>query len=107
MLQDYFSVMIKSGNKMRPRGHDSRVFGQDGQGNPKGGLAKGAEARKATIGPKFKGPFRGNFCSSPMAVGCGGIGPDRPRKGPDGPRKGPNQPRKVPISQKGFPPDFL
>ena len=74
------------------------------QGNPKGGLANGAWPERRQLGQK--GPFRGTFSSSPVAVGCGGIGPDRPRKGPDRPRKGPNQPRKGPISQKGFPPDF-
>ena len=44
---------------------------------------------KGGLGPKGanwaqKGPF-GAISALPAAVGCGGIGPDRPRKGPDRP----------------------
>ena len=47
-----------------------------------------------------KGPFRGNFCSSPLAVRRGGIGPERPRKGPDRPGKAPISPEKDRFSRK-------
>ena len=52
-----------------------------------------------------KGPFRGKFCSSLVAAGCGGIGPDRPRKGP-GPEKAPICPEKARFSRKDLPPIF-
>ena len=45
-------------------------------GNPNRGLANEGLAQKAPIGPKRA--LSGNFCSSLVAVGCGGIGPDRP-----------------------------
>ena len=61
-------------------------------GNPNGGLA-----RKAPIGPIRA--LSGQFLLFPVAVRCGGIGTDRPRKGTDRPWKGPNQPRKGPIFQ--------
>ena len=44
-----------------------------------------------------KRAFSGNFCSSPVAVGCGGIGPDRPRKGPE---KVPICPKKARFARK-------
>ena len=49
-----------------------------------------------------KGPPRVNFCFAPVAVRCGGIGPDPPRKGPR-PWKGPISPEKAQFSRKDFP----
>ena len=37
----------------------------------------------------FGPPFRGNFCSSPTSVRCGGNSPDWPRKAQIGPGKAP------------------
>ena len=39
-------------------------------------------------------------------MGCGGIGPDRPRKGPTGPEKAPISPEKARFPRKDFPPIF-
>ena len=41
---------------------------------------KSKRGLRRQLGQKW--PFRGNFCSSPVAVGCGGICPNQPRKGP-------------------------
>ena len=65
-----------SGLNLHPLNSGGIMGRQDRQTN--GGLAQ-----KAPIGQK--GPFLGNFCFSPVAVRCRGIGPDPPRKGPDRP----------------------
>ena len=45
-----------------------------------------------------KGSFRGSFCSSPVAAGCGGIGPE---KHPT--EKAPICPKKARFPRKDFP----
>ena len=76
--------------------NDQNLSGKSKRGLTNGGLA--AKPERGESGQK--GPFRGNFCASPVAVGCRGIGPDRPRKGPDRPWSGANSPRKGPIFQE-------
>ena len=49
------------------------LSGKSKRGLSKGGLRAWPERRQ--LGQK--GRFRGNFCSFPVGVGCGGIGPDR------------------------------
>ena len=60
-------------------------------GKSKRGLSKRGLGPKGANWAK-KGLFGGNFCSSPVAMGCGGIGPDRPRK-----------PKKTRFPRKDFP----
>ena len=72
-----------------------RFWGVSGfyQKNPHGGLANGGLAQKAPVVPK--GPFRGNFCSAPVAVRCGGIGrsaPKRPRQALERPQSASKRP---------------
>ena len=58
-----------------------QIFSPHLSGKSKRGLSKGGLSPKGANRAK-KGPFgaiSGNFCSSPVAVGCRGIGPDRPR----------------------------
>ena len=50
-------------------------------GKSKRGLSKRGLGPNGANWPKRA--FRGNLCSSFVAVRCGGIGPDRPRKSPD------------------------
>ena len=66
------------------------------------------------LGPKSvnwanDGLFGAISALPPVAVRCGGVGPERPRKGPNRCWKGPNQPRtpKNMIFWERSPPDFL
>ena len=71
-----------------------------------GGLQCKTGKSKRGLSKRGLGP-KGAFLRHPMAVKCGGIGADQPRKGPDRSWKNPNQPRKDPVFQGRFPPDGL
>ena len=61
-----------------------QMMGLQQSGKSKGGLSKGGLGPKGANWAK-NGPFGAISALPPVAVGCGGIGPDRPRKGPDRP----------------------
>ena len=69
------------------------------RGNLNRGLANGGLA----FSGQKEGPFRGNLCSSPVAVGFGGIGPNQPAIGPE---KAPIRPEKARFSREDFCPIF-